>query len=160
MKKTSLIITILLIFAFSTPVSAAREAPVVGTQVSIFNSGIQTFQAGVPFYISHGWCWDVGKSQAIGLWDFKVSIDGKPVEDGIRYIQPANQTTGCGQLDYGVVIRIYNFPEGMPVGTYIFEGFWYIPCQYGPDPSGCTNPNAPVLGLYSNVAITFTAPYP
>lgn len=151
---------ILLIFAFSTPVSAAREPPVVGTKISIFNSGIQTFQAGVPFYISHGWCWDVGKSHAIGLWDFKLSIDGIPIENGIRYIQPANQTTGCGLSDLGVVSRIYNFPEGLPVGTYTFEGFWYISCQYGPDPSGCTDPNEPVLALQSNVIITFTAPYP
>lgn len=159
MKKIALAFLVLAIFAFVTPASAGRTPYTVGEKIILLPAYYDpyppvglTFNAGAPFYISHGWCWERGS--AVGNWDFRLSIDGVAVPDGLRYIQPK----ACGEM--GVVSRIYNFPAGLPAGVHTFEGFWYISCQDGPDPSACTDPNTPVLGLYSNITIYFTAPYP
>ncbi len=165
MKKITLIILVLFVLASAIPASAARELPTVGEVILIHPADVPpppeviTFDAGKAFHIRHGWCWNTGTDQAVGVRDFRLSIDGVPVEDGLRFTQPSpDQTSGCGNLGFGSITRIYNFPDGLPAGTYTFEGFWYISCQYGPNPSECTDPNAPVLAIYSNVPITFTQP--
>jgi hypothetical protein len=123
--------------------------PVVGERINIFNSGSQDFPADTPFHIRHGWVIDFSDSQAIGAYDFILMVDGELVENGLRYVQPNSDG------DYGSVMRIYNFPEGMS-GVHTFTGFWYQPCYAGPDPESCQQPNKPVLSRTSEVVVTFT----
>ena len=150
MKKITLIILVLIVLALATPANAARELPVVGDKISIFDNGNQEFTAEAPFYIMHGFGNIFGDLQAIGVFDFNLEIVGESVGNGLRYIQPYP-----GE-DYGRVTRIYNFLEGMPEGVYTLIGRWYSPCQYAFDPSDCPQPNEPVLSRMSTVTITFT----
>lgn len=152
MKKITIIILILFMFALITPASAAREIPIVGEQICLhpYCDSEQTFFADEPFYVAHGWLLE--GEHAIGNWDFNLYIVGVPVPDGRRFISPA------GNDEFGFVWRIYNFRNGLPAGEYTFVGFWFIPCQYGPDPSECTTPNEPVVAYENTVTITFTEP--
>lgn len=160
MKKITLIILILFILALSTPASAAHEVPPMGEKIWLLPAYYDpyppvglTFSAGSPFYIQHGWCWEPGNT-AIGRWDFRINIDGVPVEGGKRIIL----ASGCGENgQFGSVTHIYNFPMGLSAGAHTFEGFWISTCGNTP---GCEHPNEPIIGLYSNITITFTEPDP
>lgn len=154
MKKTTLVVLILFMLALVTPASAARELPVVGEQICIHSDCTppETFLAGDPFYIRHGWLWDAGNNRGLGIWDFNLLLDGVPVADGIRYIVAPSDGL------HGSITRIYNFPEGLPAGEYTFTGLWIITCQSGPNPSECATPNEPVIGGVNEVTIIFTAP--
>jgi hypothetical protein len=122
-------------------------------RISLISPPHEGFPAGKPFYIMHGWLPVFGETKAIGVFDFNLEINGEQVEDGLIYIQPYPGG------DYGYFWRIYNFPQGMPEGTYTFVGRWYAPCQSQivHNPSlDCPQPNEPLLSETSTVTITFT----
>jgi len=149
MKKNMLIVLIIMALVLVTPASAAREQPVVGDRIFIFSDGVQRFPADSPFHIKHGWTVVPGETQAIGVHDFFLEIDDEPVLNGLRYISPNPHEA------YGLAIRIFNFPNGLPAGTYTFKGFWYQPCQYQYSLAECPDPNESVLSKTTTVVITF-----
>jgi hypothetical protein len=156
MKKITCIILVLLMLALSTPANAAREVPTVGDRICIHPlcdpPPPTAFPAGAPFFIRHGWQWSNTGNQAIGRWDFYLIVDGTPVQNGFPYIDPPKDDLP------GSIVKIYNFPDGLPAGVHTLEGIWTIACQYGPDPSACTTPNEPVIVIENTVTITFTEP--
>jgi len=124
MKKHSLFVTVLLIFALlslTMPVGAAAERVRVGDRISLFGN-IEIPDAGQPFYIAHGW-WNPTNISGMGLFKFSLDVDGNPVyEDFIeRYAI-------SGDPDDLVWFWVFNFPEGM-TGSHSFTGHWTGPCQ-------------------------------
>ncbi len=151
MKKIMLIAMVVLMLAVASPAYAytSRPLPITGGLISLFVSP-QTFQANTPFFIAGGWGGlDFSQTQAIGEYDFKLSIDGVPAGNGLRYISPNIDGTT------GVAVRFYDFPQGLPAGTYTFTGYYYEPCQESSNPSGCVV-NQQVLEMTASSVVTFT----
>ena len=130
-------IIVILLALTATSAAAGREMPTVGDQVYIFNGGDIVINAGVPFHIRHGYLAKSIDADAIGVFDFNLEISGIQLKPGLRYTSP----------ETGLVQRIYNFPQGLPEGTYSYIGRWYAPCQYILGLAECPDPNKPVLDI-------------
>jgi len=154
MKKRIPLVTVFLIVALLaavTPVAADQKAP-VGERIRIYD-GAMTFAAGTPFNTRHGWI-QPSTDEAIGVFDFTLDVDGVPQRETFKwfYVQ-------SGDPDMLTRLFVYNFPEGMPIGTYTFTGHWYAPCQYAVDwlgyPGPCATPNAKVETTTRSLVVTF-----
>jgi hypothetical protein len=126
MKKIIMFILIALLLAVTVPVAAAVREP-VGDQINIYTSGDQTFPAGQPFHISHGWLEDMKENPVpLGLLDFVLEVDSVVVEEDFRIT--THEGPGVVRIKW-----VHNFPEGM-TGAHTFSGHWYAPCSaYGED---------------------------
>jgi len=120
-----------------TPAGAERKNPAIGERINIGGAGgDMNISAGVPFHIRHGWMTTPGGTQAIGIFDFDLEIEALNVRPGLRYFDFEAET----------LMRIYNFPDGLPEGTYAYIGRWYAPCQYvNEDLANCPILNKSVL---------------
>jgi hypothetical protein len=154
MKKRIPLVTVFLIvvlLAAVTPVAADQKVP-VGERIRIYD-GAMTFTAGTPFNIRHGWI-QPSTDEAIGVFDFTLDVNGVPQREAFKwfYVQ-------SGDTDMLTRLIVYNFPEGMPIGTYTFTGHWYAPCQYAMDwlgyPGPCATPNAKVETNTRSLVVTF-----
>ena len=114
----------LLIVTVAGPASAAPATEPVGERVAVLGGGTVELEAGEAFHVQHGWG-PLSPSEAgpIGHWGFWLEIDG--VDQGRG--QPVNFAFGP---DGGVVRTVlYNYPEGLPAGEYVFTGHWFGPCH-------------------------------
>ncbi len=152
MKKIGL--TVLLILALFSTIAPGRpkEMPTVGERINVWFSGEQTFQSGMPFHVYHGWIVFDADLRYFERARFGLYINGVLVEDSIRYTRPA-ETRG-----ETLIVWIYNFPLGLPMGTYTFNGVWRVPCDYVYGRIECRRQGLPdlVIERQSLVTITFT----
>jgi len=65
--------------------------------------------------------------------------------------------TGAGPNGVLVKLNLFNFDQGLPSGTYVLTGRWYLGCTdavndgyIGP----CTTPNAQVQVLSTSLTLT------
>lgn len=135
MKRLLVLLLLVLLGVGLMPGLAAGGPPTVGDQFFLIGGGTgrspslppaspneydAVLDAGVPFYITHGW---TGLTEPTDrkLVSFALSIDGVQVH-GITDLQPVvDPTTG------DVLFRemsLFNFRRGMPVGVYDFHGVW------------------------------------
>ncbi|HEX7621276.1 MAG TPA: hypothetical protein VF359_08765, partial [Anaerolineales bacterium] len=99
----------------------------------------------------HGWYGLTPGTQAIGIVDFQMEINGSSARPGVRY-DASNKQAGCEKFCVGTQ---YDFPNGLPAGTYTFTGNWIVPCQYGDNPSECSTPNQAIIISTVTTIITF-----
>lgn len=117
----TLFILVILVFAIAVPAFAKGNSKngktPVGANVSLWD-GDQP--VGGPFHVLHGHLNDP-KGGAFGKTNFTLEIDG--VKQNGRFVSE--------KID-GVLFhrRLYNFPEGLPPGEYLFKGTWDDPCFY------------------------------
>ncbi len=136
MKKIVLITMVILLLGLVVPASAQGQE-YVGEKLNL-RYGDQRFPAGVPFHIAHGWISTNPKGE-LGLFDFKLEIDGVPVNEDFVDIS-ADPSGDVVDLYKGWV---YNFPQGM-TGTHYFTLHYYGPCddvigeEYCPPPIAMT----------------------
>jgi hypothetical protein len=118
MKKTILLILSVLIVLMlaASPVLAADRVR-VGERINVLSGSPETFPAGEPFHIAHGW----------GLppvpMDFVLFIDGEEVSHD--FIEKTVVTTDPLYINR---IWVHNFPDGMN-GTHTFTGHWKLDCH-------------------------------
>jgi hypothetical protein len=156
MKKTTVILLVLILFVIATPV-AAKVKVLVGERVylGVLGGGSPTteFSADEPFHILHGWRLAPG-TKWINLYNFELDLDGVRVEED--FILRWSET---GDLIYLNTGWVYNFPDGMPAGEYVFTGHWYGPCQplvdNGDYAGPCAQPNEVVEALMLVIPIIF-----
>jgi hypothetical protein len=143
---------IVLALLLTTPALAGEKAP-TGERININDSGAQTFQAGEPFYIMHGWGEMHPPYTNPGQTIFKLEVDG-------AYVKPTfveRFTIISEEGPYLYHIFYFNFPEGMS-GEHVFEGHWIIPCAVALEydwTDTCANPNADFDLFYSSVTVVF-----
>ena len=147
------ILTAMLILAPGT--SAANTDKIVGSPLNLFG-GVQTFPAGQPFNISHGWLLDANETQALGKYQFSLTVDGVEVRpDFIETIRSEDPVLGT------LLFRpyVFNFPDGM-TGTHVFAGTFLGPCQGLVDggfaTGQCSNPNEEIPTSASPFTTTVT----
>jgi predicted GH43/DUF377 family glycosyl hydrolase len=118
----------------------------IGDQVSVFESGSQTFPANVPFHVAHGWTFDM-PADDYDLFSFELEVDG--IDQKLAFIESFIDESS----DPPVLrkITVFNFPQGL-AGTRIFEGHWLSPCYTTND--GCSDP-LEILEVSSEVEVTF-----
>ena len=124
-KKLALILLlVILVMAVAVPAYANGnpnngKTP-VGAKVSFWD-GDQTVSG--PFHVEHGHVNDP-QGGAFGKARFVLEIDG--VEQDGRFLSYKED----GLLSH---TTLYNFPEGLPPGEYLFTGTWYDPCFWFSD---------------------------
>jgi hypothetical protein len=120
-KKLGLYLILMLILVMVAAVPAFAQAnsnngkESVGVKINLFE-GDQTVSG--SFHVNSGH-YAYPEIRAFGKTDFVLEIDGVKQEG--RFI--SSHTDG---VLYHT--RLYNFPEGLPPGEYIFTGTWYDPC--------------------------------
>ena len=111
--------------AVVAPAATADVDKGVGPRLSL-NGSVSTFPAGQPFHIASGWGTAPGQlDQSIGLWTYKLTIDGVPAQPSFI------QTTVSQDPVYGTVlgrVSVFNFPSGMS-GTHVFGSTFLGPCK-------------------------------
>ena len=152
----------LLVASLAGPAGAAPATEPVGTNVSVIAGGVAELEAGEAFHVEHGWGLVVPEQAPIGHWGFGLDIDGVDQGKGKR--------VNIGEPD-GLVRRVlYNYPNGLPAGEYVFTGHWFGPCEEIAEmmealllpPIECEFKNAEVdfpldlVGIPSSVLVTVT----
>ena len=79
----------------------------------------QTFLAGTPFHLRHGFADESVK--LLGKFDFELEVDGVSRTADFKEIT-VDRLAGANVFWY------FNYPAGM-TGTHVFTGRWYAPCD-------------------------------
>ena len=144
-RSLTFVVLVILLTVAVIPVSASRPMPTTGEQINILSGGDRSIGAGEPFFIMQGWTIDDTKN--VGQYDFKLELAGVSLKNPLRFI---SKTVNLN-------MRIYNFPEGLPAGTYAYTGRWYAPCGEFFDPADCAIPNQSVEA-YSSIGNLLVTP--
>jgi hypothetical protein len=146
------------LFLFVAPANASPVQP-VGQRINVFSGSPQTFPAGAPFHINHGWALGVtAHPEENGLFGFSLAVDGvqRDADGVLRSTDPAPVTS----YDYPELNRswVFDFPDGM-TGTHTFTGSWTAPCDIAVSqlgyPGPCNSKTARVVVLTRSVTVTF-----
>ena len=166
MKKTVLIGIVLLALLVTAPTFAKNEP--IGQSIDLFCAPWvpsfpdclhQTFQAGEPFYIMHGWEYSTlgeenNGSGPLYRYAYFLSIDGESMPYSFRYREKTSNEPNVWGVWYG-----YEFPAGMEEGVYTFTSEFLAPCkdavEYFGYSGSCKNPNEPVYVGGWDVTIEF-----
>lgn len=156
MRRRSLIISLVafaLTIVVATPVSADPPFAPVGEQLTVFGEP-DTYDADEPFFVIHGWFAEPSVHHPVGLFDFRLEIDG--VDQGRGHLL----NEGVGQ-DGGLTrVFLYNYFDGLPAGDHEFVGRWIAPCQLAVDTLGyegeCNRRNELVVVFEYGGTITFS----
>lgn len=153
MKKYACILLLLASFLliFSTTLAAGNDP--VGTRI-ILSVGPTSMPADTPFHIIHGWSGISPNNSNPGHRGFEVDIDGVFVKNAYAL---TTGTKGTGSLTR---LWLYNFQDGLPAGTYVFTGHWYLSCteavDYGIFPGPCATPHEKMEVFTIPQVVTFS----
>lgn len=155
MKKILVSILLMLaLLAIATPASADQKVR-LGTRFNLLTSDPTTFTAGDPFHIAHGHALDISTSTAIGIYDFKLEVDGV-----LRDEDFVERSVVSGDPYPLSIFWVFNFPNGMTEGSHTFTGHWFSPCQQAVDggliPGPCSTPNEKVEFLSLSMTVGFS----
>jgi hypothetical protein len=123
MKKKILIVLLIPFFVLAIPAAAKTKEP-VGQWISLGPASPTEFDANTAFHIIGGVYLWLPDDVPIGLYEFKLELDGVYLEEDFvdRFVDDHDPTT-LGR------IWVFNFPEGLPSGTYTFTGHFIVPCE-------------------------------
>ncbi len=154
MKKLLLVLLVVgMALPLAAPASAAEPEP-IGDRINIYAPegyppSPQTFSAGAPFHIRHGWQPDPTNGYPIGLFSFELEMDGQPVQTDFVLTYRDDENRLVRQW-------VHNFPAGM-TGEHVFTGHWFAPsCPWAVDEGPCRNPGEIVEAWTTEVEVKFT----
>ena len=147
-RLTALLAVSLVVGLVAAPAGAKQVEP-VGELIKLFydqdgeTPGNQwTITAGTPFHIQHGHAM-AGYSQNAYL--LPVTVDGVLITPDVVEVQPANKELWGFTYDSKNLQRLFNFHDGLEVGTYVITGTWFVPCgaavRLGFIEGPCVEPN-------------------
>lgn len=159
MKKTTLLVMVLVTLLLATPAFAGPKEP-VGNQIELYCDpgepycqGTQEFPAGTPFHISHGWLLFPTWGDEPGQFTFELELDGTIVSP--TYVDSWTELTEWGPVLYRD--WVYNYPDGMS-GVHTLVGSWICPCGLALEwglVDECANPMADFVWARGEYEITF-----
>ena len=111
-------VTIALLLASVTGAAAASRER-VGERIYLLEPPT-TYSADTAFNIWHGFGFERGIDRGYGRYEFQLDVDG---------VATAADFTEVTVLAPTVVSRVwvFNFPDGLSVGTHTFTGHWVTP---------------------------------
>ena len=145
MKKTTLILLLIAMLVLAAPVSAHGKQR-VGERIGVFYDGAQTFPAGEPFHIVHGFVIAPNDGPP-GRYLFQLEVDGV-LQEG--FLETAVDRSVLPEFLSRVYV--YNFPQGMN-GVHTFTGHWLQPCSSVSD--SCAKPNQLIETRTTVVEVSF-----
>jgi hypothetical protein len=140
--------------AFVPSAASADPNKLVGAPLGLF---AQTFPAGQPFHISHGWLLLPSGGEALGKFRFSLTVDGVEVRPDFIETIPFDDPV-LGTLLFRPYV--FNFPDGM-TGTHVFAGTFLGPCQgvvdsgFAPGPCASKNGEIPTSASPFTTTVTF-----
>ncbi|MGH3066450.1 MAG: hypothetical protein ACRDOF_09140 [Gaiellaceae bacterium] len=132
-RNPLVLVALAALLAFSVLVGAqvasANNIPREGTRINLFPGfvGPTTYSADTPFFVGHGWGCNEHAAEAALADDgclkptstFELFVDGKQVPSITDLeIAPGGLVVGKTQVS--------NFRQGLPAGTYVLEGQWWL----------------------------------
>ena len=150
MKRLTTLLLVVSFFLISSTVAARGNDP-VGNRIDLVAGTPTSFPADTPFHVIHGWLVDVTITNP-GHAFFEVDVDGVLIEGAFLRVNAGRGTVQSR-------LWLFNFPLGLPAGTYLITGHWYLSCNDAVD-SGlfagpCVTPNEPVEVLTIPLNVTF-----
>lgn len=140
----------------ATAGTAADSKQRVGDRVSLLGGRHQTFPAGAPFHVAHGWGLvpDRTDADALGKAGFSLELDGS--QRRADFVDKHHETSpALGLLLWRA--WVHNFPDGL-TGTHTFTGRWFGACERlvegGYYTGTCTKPTATEVTSFSPVTAT------
>ena len=156
MKTRILFMVLFMVLLVTIPVSAKDK--MVGDQIYLFPTDPPTtdiyFAANAPFYVGHGFRVNPSE-QRFKDFRFDLYIDGVQQDLDRLIKEPVMVEEGLQ-----IILRwTYNYPDGLPVGDYVFRGVWLENCQAafedGTIEEPCDNPEDWLEVLINEVAVHF-----
>ena len=150
--KKSFIVLLLVLFVVSVfaPGSVAlADSPHLrlGDRFNLFSATPTEYLANQPFHFAHGTFDD----RAMGRFDFILEVDGVEVEPS--YVERTGSPEGV------LFLRVFNFPDGLPAGTYSFTGHWLGQCklmvEQGVYAGPCQNSGEQVIVATETLTVEF-----
>jgi hypothetical protein len=127
-----------------------------GAQIQVTGGAFQTFPAGQPFFVAHGWFYEPRVMPAVGKFRFSLTVDGVEVRPSFIDMNPLDDPV---HGRHGFRPYVFNFPEGM-TGTHVFTGTFFGPCQEivdsGDATGPCANKNETTTDSTYTTTVTFT----
>lgn len=156
MKKMIILLFFVFLLLAAAP-AAAETKETVGERINLVDQTPTQLVADTPFHIYHGWWVWAPVDTPIGRYDFQLDINGViQKEDFVyRYVDSSDKPESLYR-DW-----VFNFPDGLPEGTYTFTGHWFAPCrvvqEYG-YPVTCPTPNDKLEVITESLTVTFITP--
>lgn len=105
--------------AAAVPAASALRMPTTGPRISLF-APPATFAADSPFHVDHGWICDTPPSACLDPGTrFELLVDGQDVPSA-HDLEYDPKATSVSEFD------LSNFRFGLPAGTHVLEGRWYL----------------------------------
>jgi len=160
-KRICFVLLVLAFVAITLPVAAARN-DVVGDRLSVFFDDEIDFAAEAPFYVRHGFMWELPQN-GFGGYEFELEVDGEYVHWDYHLVEVTHDVPCSADpnslCDTKLWSSVTNFPEGK-TGTHIFNGHWLAPCRdaevLGFEP--CFPPGAQFETRTTTVTVHFVEP--
>jgi hypothetical protein len=117
--------------------AAANQNERVGVRIDLLADTPTEIEAETPFHVAHGW-WmfpsrqqapePVAAPQAPGKSGFRLEIDGvaQQLDFVDRWVDIERKHAG---LQFLGRLWVFNFPSGLPAGTYTFTAVWFGACE-------------------------------
>lgn len=151
MKVRSVMLALLALMIVAAPVSAGGKER-VGNPILVWGYP-QSYPAGQPFHIAHGWGFLLPDDVPLGRYMFLLDMDGTY----LAWDFVDRRASGGGSNPMWK--WVYNFPAGK-TGTHTFTGHWLAPCRLAVEgygyPGPCPTPFEPVEVLTMSSEVTFT----
>ena len=149
MKKRALLLGLILALAIVVPASATLR---VGDRIFILFNLPDPFPANTPFHVEHGFGQINPKDDGpVSGYLFTLDVDGAEVP---RPIRVTSVSKGPNGEVWQRMTWIYDFPNGLPAGSHVLRGKWFIPCALTDGP--CDRPNERVSDLTQMPTVIFT----
>jgi hypothetical protein len=140
-----------LLLTWYGPATSAFAKDRTGDEFNILLGTPLAHQSGEPFHFAHGWLLEPSTHSPAGLFDFYLELDG--------VIQTEDFIERSGSGGNLLFFKVFNFPDGLPAGTYTFTGYWVGPCRSLVDqgfyPGPCAAPNEQVLAYAFDLTVEF-----
>ena len=106
------------------------ENPPPGTPGPFIDDGIncectKTFSANTPFHFRHGFGQPANLSHK-GAFGFSLTVNGVPLAATTTQTLTLPSPPGPA---FQFLFWYYDFPNGLPAGTYTLHGVWTAPCE-------------------------------
>ena len=123
MKKRILIVALVAALLITIPASAKEK--IVGERINIRTGDAFTFDADTPFYVEHGFSEFNPKDIKFKDVGFDLFIDD--IQQEVDYLRKAPYK--IDKVTVFLVRFIFNYPDGLSVGDYVFRGEWKVACH-------------------------------
>jgi hypothetical protein len=119
----------------------------------------ETYDADLPFYVSHGWNQLGPPGHNMQTARFDLYIDGMKCQGNNPWCSPGiPRPSYAEEEDVWEVSWEYKFKKGLPPGEHTLHGEWLYKCGLWKLPEDCDDPDALIVRFEKDLVIQFVSP--